>query len=170
MRLLPTIATLSAVLTPLMAEAAFSLPMPRTADFPVTSNPQVNVPVCYIETTSGTTFDLGSLCGSNSAPAATNNRDSSTVNPNPGVATPKPNVITRDAVGTPTTTPAGTNPNNRNNPNNPNPGTSPNTNPNNPNPGTSPTTNPNNLNPGTSPTTNPNNNQSPNSGTGTGTF
>jgi hypothetical protein len=144
MRLLPTIATLSAVLTPLMAEAAFSLPMPRTADFPVTSNPQVNVPVCYIETTSGTTLDLGSLCGSNSAPVAKNNRDSTTVNPNPGVATPKPNVITRDAVSTPTTTPAGTNPNNPNNPNN--------------------------LNPGTSPTTNPNNNQSPNSGTGTGTF
>ena len=65
MRLLRTIAALSAALTPLMAEAAFSRPMPGTADFPTASNPQVNVPVCFLETPSGTTLDLVSLCGSN---------------------------------------------------------------------------------------------------------
>ncbi len=148
MKLLPTIVALSAALTPLMAESAFSLPMPRTDDFPRASNPEVNVPFCYIETSSGTTFDLASLCGRNRAPAATNKPDSATANPNvANPPTPNPNGITRDAVGTPITTPGGTNPNNSNNPNNPNPGTSPTTNPNNPNPGTSPTTNPNNLPP-----------------------
>ncbi|WP_236506168.1 hypothetical protein, partial [Tychonema sp. BBK16] len=158
MRLLSTIVALSAVLTPLMAEAAFSLPIPRTDDFPRASNPEVNVPVCYIETTSGTTFDLVSLCGRNSVPAATNNPDSGTVNPNAAnPATPNPNGITRDAAGTPITTPAGTNPNNLNSGTSPNtnPTTAPNTNPNNVNPGTSPNTNPNNVNPGSSPTTNP---------------
>ncbi|MEG4229203.1 hypothetical protein QUA35_23950 [Microcoleus sp. N9_B2] len=185
MRLLRTIAALSAALTPLMAEAVFSRPMPGTADFPRASNPQVNVPVCFIETPGGTTFDLVSLCGSNAAPqnaapaagnAPANNPNASTPPP-----PPNPNAITRDAVGTPITTPAGTaNPNNPNNanpgtsptgtpnnanpgtspagtPNNANPGTSPAGTPNNVNPGTSPTTNPNNVNPGTSPTTNPNN-------------
>ena len=175
MRLLPTIAALSAALTPVMAEAAFSLPMPRTADFPTSSNPQVNVPVCYIETSSGTTFDLVSLCGSNKAPTASNNPNWPTANPNAAnPATPNPNSITRDGAGTPITTPVGTN----TNPNNLNPGTSPNTNPNNlnpgtspnTNPGTSPNTNPNNLNPGSAPYTTPNNNLPPTGGTGTATF
>ena len=162
MKLLPTIAALSAALTPVMAEAAFSLPMPRTADFPTSSNPQVNVPVCYIETSSGTTFDLVSLCGSNKAPTASNNPNSPTANPNAAnPAIPNPNSITRDSAGTPITTPVGTN----TNPNNLNPGTSPNT-----NPGTSPNTNPNNLNPGSAPYTTPNNNLPPNGGTGTATF
>ena len=155
MRLLRTIAALSAALTPLMAEAAFSRPMPGTADFPRASNPQVNVPVCFIETRGGTTFDLVSLCGRNAAPqnpasaagnAPGNNSNAGTPPPAP----PNPNAITRDAAGTPITTPAGTaNPNN----------------PNNANPGTSPTTNPNNLNPGSSPSTNPNNSASPTGGT-----
>jgi hypothetical protein len=146
MRLLRITVALSAALTPLMAEAAFSRPMPRAADFPRASNPQVNVPVCYIETTSGTTFDLVSLCGSNVAPpAATNNETPAAGNPtnapnadNP--AAPNPNTVTRDAVGTPITTPAGT------------------------------TTrgNPNNTNPGTSPTGTPNNNLSPGGGTAGG--
>ena len=175
MRLLRTIAALSAALTPLMAEAAFSRPMPGTADFPRASNPQVNVPVCFIETPGGTTFDLVSLCGrnaapQNTAPVAGNPANAPANNPNAGAppAPPNPNAITRDAAGTPITTPAGTaNPNNQNNqnpgtapntnPNNLNPGTAPNTNPNNANPGTAPNTNPNNLNPGTSPNTNPNN-------------
>ncbi|MEG4576847.1 hypothetical protein QUA56_29870 [Microcoleus sp. N3A4] len=170
MRLLRTIAALSAALTPLMAEAAFSRPMPGTADFPRASNPQVNVPVCFIETPGGTTFDLVSLCGSNAAPqntapAAGNPANAPANNPNAGnpAAAPNPNSVTRDAVGTPITTPAGTaNPNNQNNQN---PGTAPNTNPNNLNPGTSPTTNPNNLNPGSSPYTTPNNSASPTGGT-----
>lgn len=169
MRLLRITVALSAALTPLMAEAAFSRPMPNAADFPRASNPQVNVPVCYIETTSGTTFDLVSLCGSNVAPAAaTNNEAPAAGNPtnapnaaNP--ATPNPNAVTRDAAGTPITTPAGTA-----TPGNPtvgSPGTSPTGTPNNTNPGTSPTNNPNNLNPGTSPTNNPNNNLTPGGGT-----
>jgi hypothetical protein len=157
MRLLRTIAALSAALTPLMAEAAFSRPMPGTADFPTASNPRINVPVCFIETPSGTTFDLVSLCGSNAEPqntdpAAGNPANAPANNPNAGApaAAPNPNTITRDAAGTPITTPAGTaNPNN----------------PNNANPGTSPTTNPNNLNPGSSPSTNPNNSASPTGGT-----
>ena len=157
MRLLRTIAALSAALTPLMAEAAFSRPMPGTADFPTASNPQVNVPVCFIETPSGTTFDLASLCGSNAeaqntAPVAGNPANAPANNPNAGApaAAPNPNTITRDAVGTPITTPAGTaNPNN----------------PNNANPGTSPAGTPN-ANPGTSPTSNPNNTASPTGGTG----
>ncbi|MEG4860479.1 hypothetical protein QUB75_22370 [Microcoleus sp. K1-B6] len=183
MRLLRTIAALSAVLTPLMAEAAFSRPMPGIADFPRASNPQVNVPVCLIETPGGTTFDLVSLCGSNAAPpnpapvagnAPANNPNGDTPPP-----PPNPNALTRDAVGTPITTPTGTaNPNNPNNanpgtspagtPNNATPGTSPAGTPNanpgtspagtpNANPGTSPSTNPNNLNPGSSPYTTPNN-------------
>jgi len=157
MRLLRTIAALSAALTPLMAEAAFSRPMPGTVDFPTASNPQVNVPVCFIETPTGTTLDLVSLCGSNADPqntprAAGNPANARANNPNAGApaAAPNPNTITRDAAGTPITTPAGTaNPNN----------------PNNANPGTSPTTNPNNLNPGSSPSTNPNNSASPTGGT-----
>ncbi|MEG3902435.1 hypothetical protein QUB19_08550 [Microcoleus sp. B4-C5] len=184
MRLLRTIAALSAALTPLMAEAAFSRPMPGTADFPRASNPQVNVPVCFIETPGGTTFDLVSLCGSNAAPQNTNPVAGNAPANNPNASTPppppNPNAITRDAVGTPITTPTGTaNPNNPNNvnpgtspagtpnatpgtspagtPNNLTPGTSPTTNPNNLNPGTAPNTNPNNLNPGTAPNTNPNN-------------
>ncbi|MEG4501014.1 hypothetical protein QUB05_28250 [Microcoleus sp. F10-C6] len=162
MRILRTIAALSAALTPLVAEAAFSRPMPGTADFPRASNPQVNVPVCFIETPGGTTFDLVSLCGSNAAPQNTapvagNPANAPANNPNGAApaAAPNPNSVTRDAVGTPITTPTGTaNPNNQNNQN---PGTAPNTNPNNLNPGTSPTTNPNNLNPGSSPYTTPNN-------------
>ena len=183
MRLLRTIAALSAALTPLMAEAAFSRPMPGTVDFPTASNPQVNVPVCFIETASGTTLDLGSLCGTNAdpqntAPVGGNPANAPANSPNAGTppAPPNPNAITRDAVGTPITTPAGTaNPNNPNNanpgtspagtPNNANPGTSPAGTPNNANPGSSPSTNPNNANPGTSPTTNPNNSASP-GGTG----
>jgi hypothetical protein len=194
-RLLRITVALSAALTPLMAEATFSRPMPRAADFPTAPNPQVNVPVCYIETTSGTTFDLVSLCGSNVAPAAATNNgtpaaDNPTNAPNAGnPATPNPNAVTRDAAGTPITTPAGTatpgnptvgnpgtsptgTPNNTNpgtsptgTPNNTNPGTSPTGTPNNTNPGTSPTSNPNNTNPGTSPTSNPNSNLSPNGGT-----
>ncbi|MEG5170686.1 hypothetical protein [Microcoleus sp. B3-D7] len=175
MRLLRTIAALSAALTPLMAEAAFSRPMPGTADFPRASNPDVNVPVCFIETRGGTTFDLVSLCGSNAAPqnpapVAGNPANAPANNPN-GAAPPpppNPNAITRDAAGTPITTPTGTaNPNNQNNQNpgtapntnqnNQNPGTAPNTNPNNVNPGTSPAGTPNNANPGSSPSTNPNN-------------
>ena len=170
MRLLRTIAVLSAALTPLMAEAAFSRPMPGTADFPTASNPQVNVPVCFIETPSGTTLDLASLCGSNAdpqntAPAAGNPANAPANNPNAGApaAAPNPNTLTRDAAGTQITTPAGTA--NPNNPNNANPGTSPAGTPNNANPGTSPSTNPNNANPGTSPTTNPNNSASPTGGT-----
>ena len=170
MRLLRTIAALSAALTPLMAEAAFSRPMPGTVDFPTASNPQVNVPVCFIETTSGTTLDLVSLCGSNAdpqntAPAAGNPANAPANNPNAGApaAAPNPNAITRDAAGTPITTPAGTA--NPNNPNNANPGTSPAGTPNNANPGSSPSTNPNNLNPGSSPSTNPNNSGSPRGGT-----
>ena len=184
MRLLRTIAALSAALTPLMAEAAFSRPMPGTADFPIASNPQVNVPVCFIETPSGTTLDLISLCGSNpdpqnTPPAAGNPANAPANNPNAGApaAAPNPNTITRDAAGSPITTPAGTaNPNNPNNanpgtspagtPNNANPGTSPTSNPNNANPGNSPTSNPNNANPGSSPSTNPNNSGSPTGGTG----
>ncbi|MEG4201872.1 hypothetical protein [Microcoleus sp. Pol12A5] len=185
MRLLRTIAALSAALTPLMAEAAFSRPMPGTADFPRASNPDVNVPVCFIETRGGTTFDLVSLCGSNAAPQNTapvagNPANVPANNPNGAApaAAPNPNAITRDGVGTPITTPTGTaNPNNPNNANpgtapstnpnnanqgtlpntNQNPGTSPNTNPNNLNPGSSPYITPNNANPGTSPNTNPNN-------------
>ncbi|MEG4943531.1 hypothetical protein [Microcoleus sp. F4-D5] len=175
MRILRTIAALSAALTPLMAEAAFSRPMPGTADFPRASNPQVNVPVCFIETPGGTTFDLVSLCGSNAAPQNTapvagNPANAPANNPNGAAppAAPNPNTVTRDAVGTPITTPTGTaNPNNQNNqnpgtspagtPNNANPGTSPAGTPNNANPGTSPTTNPNNLNPGSSPYITPNN-------------
>ncbi|MBD1811578.1 hypothetical protein NDA07_10495 [Microcoleus vaginatus DQ-U2] len=181
MRLLRTIAALSAALTPLMAEAAFSRPMPGTADFPRASNPQVNVPVCFIETRGGTTFDLVSLCGSNAAPQNTNPvagnpANAPANNPNAGTppAPPNPNAITRDGTGTPITTPAGTaNPNNQNNQNpgtspntNQNPGSSPNTNQNpgtspagtpNANPGSSPSTNPNNLNPGSSPYVTPNN-------------
>ncbi|MEG3843818.1 hypothetical protein QT986_26725, partial [Microcoleus sp. herbarium14] len=158
MRLLRTIAALSAALIPMTAEAAFSRPMPGTAQFPRASNPRVDVPVCFIETASGTTFDLVSLCGTNAAPQKTapapgNPANAPANNPNAGnpAAAPNPNSVTRDAAGAPITTPAGTA--NPNNPNNPNPGTSPN--PNNPNPGTSP--NPNNLNPGTSPNTNQNN-------------
>jgi len=169
MRLLRTIAALSAALTPLMAEAAFSRPMPGTVDFPTASNPQVNVPVCFIETPSGTTFDLASLCGSNAdaqntPPAAGNPANAPANNPNAGApgAAPNPNTITRDAAGTPITTPAGTA--NPNNPNNANPGTSPAGTPN-ANPGSSPSTNPNNANPGTSPTSNPNNSASPTGGT-----
>jgi hypothetical protein len=171
MRLLRTIAALSAALTPLMAEAAFSRPMPGTVDFPTASNPQVNVPVCFIETPSGTTFDLISLCGSNAEPqntarAAGNPANAPANNPNAGAppAAPNPNTITRDAAGTPITTPAGTA--NPNNPNNANPGTSPAGTPNNANPGTSPTSNPNNANPGSSPSTNPNNSASPTGGSG----
>ena len=172
MRLLRTIAALSAALTPLMAEAAFSRPMPGTVDFPTASNPQVNVPVCFIETPSGTTLDLVSLCGSNAnpqktAPVAGNPANAPANNPNAGApaAAPNPNTITRDAAGTPITTPAGTaNPNNPNNPNNANPGTSPAGTPNNANPRSSPSTNPNNLNPGSSPSTNPNNSASPTGG------
>jgi hypothetical protein len=170
MRLLRTIAALSAALTPLMAEAAFSRPMPGTVDFPTASNPQVNVPVCFIETPSGTTFDLISLCGSNAdpqntPPAAGNPANARANNPNAGApaAAPNPNTITRDAAGSPITTPAGTA--NPNNPNNANPGTSPAGTPNNANPGSSPSTNPNNANPGSSPSTNPNNSASPTGGT-----
>ncbi len=159
MRILRTIAALSAALTPLMAEAAFSRPMVDAADFPRASNPQVNVPVCFIETPGGTTFDLVSLCGSNAAPQNTAPVAGNAPANNPNVSTPppppNPNALTRDAVGTPITTPTGTA--NPNNPNNVNPGTSPTGTPNNVNPGTSPTGTPNNLNPGTSPTTNPNN-------------
>ena len=158
MRLLRTIAALSAALTPVMAEAAFSRPMPGTAHFPTASNPQVNVPFCFIETPSGTTFDLISLCRSNADPqntprAAGNPANAPANNPNAGApaAASNPNTITRDAAGTPITTPAGTaNPNN----------------PNNANRGTSPTSNPNNANPGSSPSTNPNNSASPTGGTG----
>ncbi|MBE9187783.1 hypothetical protein IQ270_24830 [Microcoleus sp. LEGE 07076] len=178
MKLLPITVALSAALTPLMAEAAFSGPMLGAADFPRASNPRVNVPVCFIETPSGTTFDLVSLCGTNVAPQNTNPAfgnpaNAPANNPNAGnpAAAPNPNSITRDGAGTPITTPAGTanpnnpnTPNNPNNPNNLNPGTSPNTTPNNLNPGTSPNTTPNNLNPGTSPNTTPNSPLSPTGG------
>ena len=156
MRLLRTIAALSAALTPLMAEAAFSRPMPGTADFPTASNPQVNVPVCFIETPSGTTFDLVSLCGSNAepqntAPVAGNPANAPANNPNAGTppAPPNPTAITRDAAGTPITTPGTANPNN----------------PNNLIPGTPPPATPNNLTPGSSPSTSPNNSASPTGGT-----
>src|SRR4028118_647575 len=162
MRLLRTIAALSAALTPVMAEAAFSRPMPGTVDFPTASNPQVHVPVCFIETPSGTTLDLVSLCGSNAAPQNTAPAAGKPANaranpPHAGApaAPPNPNTITRDAAGTPITTPAGTA--NPNNPNNANPGTSPAGTPNNANPGTSPAGTPNNANPGTSPAGTPNN-------------
>ncbi|MGB3264623.1 MAG: hypothetical protein WBA89_11740 [Microcoleus sp.] len=148
MKLLPITVALSAALTPVMAEAAFSGPMLGAADFPRASNPRVNVPVCFIETPSGTTFDLVSLCGANVAPqntnpAAGNPANAPANNPNAGnpAAAPNPNSITRDAAGAPITTPAGTA--NPNNPNNLNPGTSPNTAPNNINPGTSPNLTPN---------------------------
>ncbi|MEG4989571.1 hypothetical protein QUB08_28085 [Microcoleus sp. BR0-C5] len=191
MRLLRTIAALSAALTPLMAEAAFSRPMPGTADFPRASNPQVNVPVCLIETPGGITFDLVSLCGSNAAPQnpapVAGNAPANNPNGAAPPAPPNPNAITRDAAGTPITTPTGTaNPNNPNNANpgtspagtpnatpgtspagtpNATPGTSPSTNPNNLNPGSSPYITPNNPNLGTSPSTSPNNSASPTGGT-----
>src|SRR4028118_2106348 len=114
MRLLRTIASLSAALTPLMAEAAFSRPMPGTLDFPTASNPQVNVPVCFIETASGTTLDLVSLCGSNAAPQNTapvagNPANAPANNPNAGApaAAPHPNTITSEAHGSARTPPAG---------------------------------------------------------------
>ncbi|MEG3880489.1 hypothetical protein QT972_24300, partial [Microcoleus sp. herbarium7] len=158
MRLLRTIAALSAALIPMTAEAAFSRPMPGTAQFPRASNPQIDEPVCFLKTPGGTTFDLVSLCGTNAAPqntapAAGNPANAPENNPNAGnpAAAPNPNSVTRDAAGTPITTPAGTaNPNNPNNPNNANPGTAPTGTPNNANPGTSPTGAPNNANPGTS--------------------
>ncbi len=173
MKILRTIAALSAALIPLTAQAALSRPMPGTAQFPRASNPRIDEPVCFLKTPSGTTFDLVSLCGTNAAPKntapAAGNPPAS---PNPNAAgnpnaPPNPNSVTRDAAGTPIVTPAGTA--NPNNPNNANPGTSPNTNQNNLNPGSSPYTTPNNANPGTSPNTTPSNNLSPNNGTGNGT-
>ena len=125
MRILRTIAALSAALIPLMAEAALSRPMPGTSQFPRASNPRIDEPVCFLRTPGGTTFDLVSLCGTNATPqkAAPVNPANPPAPPNPNAAgnpnAPRsPNSVTRDAVGAPITTPAGTA-----NPNNLNPGT-----------------------------------------------
>ncbi|MEG4014264.1 hypothetical protein QT997_19190, partial [Microcoleus sp. S11D4] len=123
MKLLQITVALSAALTPLMAEAAFSRPMVDAGNFPRASNPRVDVPVCFIETPSGTTFDLVRLCGTNAepqktAPAAGNpaNAPANNRNVSNPAAAPNPNSVTRDAVGTPITTPGSANPANPANP------------------------------------------------------
>lgn len=86
MKIWHSMVALSAVCTPFMAESAFSQPL--NSEFPRVSNPEVYVPICYIETTNGATLDLRTLCGSNSASTRTapvsNNRNNSDNRTNPG--------------------------------------------------------------------------------------
>lgn len=105
---------LSAALTPIMAEVALSVPVPPSSDFPAVSNPSVDEPVCYLRTTSGTTLDLVSLCGRDTATIAPGNPAPGNNGPgnNPNVGAPGNNggrgTVTRDTLSTPTSTPANT--------------------------------------------------------------
>ncbi|MGE5657951.1 MAG: hypothetical protein ACM37W_15200 [Actinomycetota bacterium] len=173
MKLWRVMAVLSAVLAPVIAKPAFSQSSSLTSEFPKVSNPRVNEPICYIETPSGTTFDLKSLCGSNAVtnvtPPGNNGAGNRNVNPvnngagnptttiapnNNGTGNPTTVINTPNGTGNPTTittTPNGVG----------NPTTTTTTTPNNgvTNPTTTTTTTPNNgvTNPTTTTTTTPNN-------------
>lgn len=134
MKRLRTIAALSAVLTPLMAEVAFSVPLPDSSEFPRVSNPEVYEPVCYIKTTGGSTLNLTTLCGTNATPdnnnagnranaPGNNNANGGNAGNNGGNTAGNPgnrgrNTVVRDTIASPNT-PGGTG-NNQG----PNPGTS----------------------------------------------
>lgn len=123
MKLWRVMAVLSAVLAPVIAKPAFSQSSSLTSEFPKVSNPRVNEPICYIETPSGTTFDLKSLCGSNAVtnvtPPGNNGAGNRNVNPvnngagnptttiapnNNGTGNPTTITTTPNGVGNPTTT------------------------------------------------------------------
>jgi hypothetical protein len=56
---------LPAALIPFMTQSAFSLPQARNSQESVVQSSDTDKPVCYIETTDGTTLDLSSICGFN---------------------------------------------------------------------------------------------------------
>lgn len=56
------IAFLSFSLTLFINEAAFSLPLPQETQPSEVAKSEVDVPVCYMQTESGTTLPLGKLC------------------------------------------------------------------------------------------------------------
>jgi len=59
------------VLTPLMAKTTFSLPVPTGAQNPKVQNPEINLPVCYLQTADGRILNLQRLCGQ-ASPTITN--------------------------------------------------------------------------------------------------
>ncbi|MDF0552402.1 hypothetical protein [Kamptonema sp. UHCC 0994] len=113
MKIWHSMVALSAVLTPFMAEAALSQPL--NSEFPRVSNPEVYVPICYIETTNGTTLDLRKLCGSNSTstrttPANNNgNNPANKTNPINAGTNPTNDPNTRERISLPTTNNEGRN-------------------------------------------------------------
>lgn len=62
--LLPT--TLSVVLSPFMTEVTFSRPVFSDSQHPKVRNSEVDLPLCYIQTADGSTFNLHKLCNKNS--------------------------------------------------------------------------------------------------------
>ncbi len=66
LRYLGSAATVSVALAPLMAQIAFSRPLSPISQYPEVQNSNINVPLCYIQTTDGRTLNLQSLCSKNS--------------------------------------------------------------------------------------------------------
>ena len=62
--LLPT--ALSIVLIPFMTEVTFSHPAFPNSQHPKIQNFEVDLPLCYIQTADGRTFNLQKLCNKNS--------------------------------------------------------------------------------------------------------
>ena len=80
LRFLYFAATLSVAITPLITEVAFSYPVFPASQYPEVQNfNNVNVPLCYIQTTDGRTLDLDKLCSKNSSINRINKNPSSRV-------------------------------------------------------------------------------------------
>lgn len=68
--------TLSVAITPLITEVGFSRPVFPASQYPQVPNNNLNVPVCYIQTTDGRTLDLQKLCGNSSVKTINNSLSS----------------------------------------------------------------------------------------------
>lgn len=60
-------------LNPFLGEAAFGISAPSKSQHQNIAKYEVNTPVCYMETTTGTTVDLSELCEVNSVETQKNN-------------------------------------------------------------------------------------------------
>lgn len=89
LRLLCLAATLSVVVTPIVTKVAFSRPISASSQYPeVPKFNNVDVPLCYIQTTDGKILNLQKLCG-NSPTNTINKSPSNTFNKSPSSRVPK---------------------------------------------------------------------------------
>lgn len=80
LRLLCLATTLAVVITPIVTKVAFSRPISASSQYPEVPFNNVDVPLCYIQTTDGKILDLQKLCG---------NSPTNTINKSPSSRVPK---------------------------------------------------------------------------------